>query len=59
MKVEELINKLKLFNGNAEVRCVGFGNDADYKIMDCEAEFSDYVTLGLEKEQLDESGRID
>jgi hypothetical protein len=59
MTVEELIEKLKLFNGNAEVRCIGFGNDADYKIVDCEAEFSDYVTLGLEKDYEDESGRID
>lgn len=50
MTVEELIEQLKLFNGKAEVRCIGFGNDADYKIMDCEAEFSDYVTLGLEKD---------
>lgn len=51
MTVNELIEKLKLFNGNAEVRCVGFGNDADYKIADCECENSHYVTLGLEKDE--------
>lgn len=55
MTVEELIEKLKEFYGKAEVRCIGFGNDADYKIIDCEAEFLEYVTLGLEKDDEDES----
>ena len=55
MKVEELIRKLKAFDGDAEVRCIGFGTDGDYKIIYCEEEFVHYVTLGLEKDDEDEN----
>jgi hypothetical protein len=54
MTVGELKKLLSAFDDRAEVRCIGFGNDADYKIMDCEAEFSNYVTLGLEKVEKEE-----
>ena len=48
MTVTELISRLKAMPDMAEVYVIPEGLDGYQKVMDCECEFSDVVSLGCE-----------
>lgn len=49
MTVKELIKKLKEMNPNAEVMAIT--HDGEYQsVIDCEEEYTNLVTIGLERE---------
>lgn len=58
MTVEELIKSLSEMNPKAEVMAIPVDNGPYLKVADCEEEFSNLVSLGLEKEEENESERV-
>ena len=55
MKVKELIKQLKEMSPNADVFVITANGDYQ-KVIDCEEEFSDLVSLGCENERKNRNG---